>query len=70
MVFQLLVDDIEVVKFFVKNIIIVFLNDVVICLEDIFEFVYQKCIFGVDMMCVMDWIYVGLDLIFYDVWIV
>ncbi|KAL1840257.1 hypothetical protein VTJ49DRAFT_688 [Mycothermus thermophilus] len=47
---------------------IVFLNDVAICAEDILELIYQRRFLQADMVCAMDWTYVGPDPTFYDVW--
>ena len=48
---------------------VVFLNDVAICSEDILELVHQRHYQKADMVCGMDWTYVGIDPTFYDVWI-
>ena len=48
---------------------IVFLNDVAICSEDILELIHQRHYQTADMVCGMDWTYVGRDPTFYDVWI-
>jgi alpha-1,3-mannosyltransferase len=48
---------------------IIFLNDVVICADDILELVHQRQFQQADMTCAMDWTYVGKDPTFYDVWI-
>ncbi|KAL2148953.1 hypothetical protein VTH82DRAFT_1639 [Thermothelomyces myriococcoides] len=48
---------------------VIFLNDVAICPEDILELVHQRRVLGADMVCAMDWTYVGPDPTFYDVWV-
>jgi alpha-1,3-mannosyltransferase len=48
---------------------ITFLNDVAICPEDILELLHQRITLQADMVCAMDWTYVGRDPTFYDVWI-
>ncbi|CAF9939576.1 MAG: hypothetical protein ALECFALPRED_008176 [Alectoria fallacina] len=48
---------------------IVFLNDVAICSEDVLELIHQRHYQNADMVCGMDWTYVGPDPTFYDVWI-
>lgn len=48
---------------------IIFLNDVAICPDDILELVLQHTTLNADMVCAMDWTYVGQDPTFYDVWI-
>ncbi|MCJ1281305.1 hypothetical protein MMC26_000623 [Xylographa opegraphella] len=48
---------------------IIFLNDVSICTEDILELIHQYVYQNADMVCAMDWTYVGRDPTFYDVWI-
>lgn len=48
---------------------VIFLNDVAICSEDILELIHQRHYQNADMICGMDWTYVGPDPTFYDVWI-
>ncbi|KAL2178329.1 glycosyltransferase family 69 protein [Thermothelomyces heterothallicus CBS 202.75] len=48
---------------------VIFLNDVAICPEDILELAHQRRALGADMVCAMDWTYVGQDPTFYDVWV-
>lgn len=48
---------------------IIFLNDVAICSEDILELIHQRHYQDADMVCGMDWTYVGPEPTFYDVWI-
>ncbi|KAK1237095.1 hypothetical protein MKX07_005974 [Trichoderma sp. CBMAI-0711] len=52
-----------------SDTIVIFLNDVAACAEDILELVHQKRALGADMTCAMDWTYVGEHPTFYDVWI-
>jgi alpha-1,3-mannosyltransferase len=54
---------------YAANATVIFLNDVAICLEDILELIHQRQWLGADMTCGMDWVYVGRDPTFYDVWI-
>ncbi|KAK4140372.1 glycosyltransferase [Dichotomopilus funicola] len=54
---------------FSVSTIIIFLNDVAACPEDILELTYQHAHLGADLVCGMDWTYVGRDPTFYDVWI-
>ncbi|KAK5656060.1 hypothetical protein OQA88_5199 [Cercophora sp. LCS_1] len=54
---------------FSENATVIFLNDVVLCPEDILELLHQRVHLGADMTCAMDWTYVGRDPTFYDVWI-
>lgn len=49
--------------------IVIFLNDVAICLEDILELLYQRKYQDADMVCAMDWTYLGDNPTFYDIWI-
>jgi len=51
------------------NTTVIFLNDVAICLEDILELVHQRQFQKADMVCAMDWVYVGQDPTFYDIWV-
>ena len=48
---------------------IIFLNDVAACPEDLLELVHQHTHLRADLVCGMDWTYVGPDPTFYDVWI-
>ncbi|EFX06014.1 alpha-mannosyltransferase [Grosmannia clavigera kw1407] len=48
---------------------VIFLNDVAACPEDILELVHQRQVLGADMVCGLDWVYVGRDPTFYDVWV-
>ncbi|KKY19116.1 putative alpha-mannosyltransferase cmt1 [Phaeomoniella chlamydospora] len=52
-----------------SNTIVIFLNDVAICMEDILELIHQHRFQQADMVCPMDWTYVGPDPTFYDIWI-
>ncbi|KAL8923555.1 MAG: hypothetical protein Q9208_004501 [Pyrenodesmia sp. 3 TL-2023] len=48
---------------------IVFINDVSLCMEDILELIHQRQKQKADMVCAMDWVYLGDNPTFYDVWI-
>ncbi|KIX01848.1 uncharacterized protein Z518_09575 [Rhinocladiella mackenziei CBS 650.93] len=48
---------------------VIFINDVAICTEDILELIRQRLYQNADMVCAMDWTYVGPEPTFYDVWI-
>lgn len=48
---------------------VIFLNDVIICADDILELVHQRVNIGADMTCAMDWIVGSSDIVFYDVYI-
>ena len=52
-----------------KDITVVFMNDVAICSEDIIELIHQRHKQKADMVCGMDWTYLGENPTFYDVWI-
>lgn len=54
---------------YTADTIVVFLNDVAACTEDILELVYQRQALGADMTCGLDWVYVGEHPTFYDVWV-
>lgn len=47
--------------------VVVFLNDVSICADDILELLHQRVFQAADMVCALDW--VGDGSLFYDVWI-
>lgn len=51
------------------NSTVIFLNDIALCMEDILELIHQRVHQEADMVCGMDWIFVGPDPTFYDVWI-
>ncbi|KAI4112328.1 MAG: hypothetical protein LQ338_008323 [Usnochroma carphineum] len=48
---------------------IIFINDVSLCMEDILELIHQRQKQTADMVCGMDWVYLGPNPTFYDVWI-
>ena len=48
---------------------VIFINDVSLCPEDILELVHQRVHQKADMTCAMDWIYIGRDPTFYDLWV-
>jgi len=50
-----------------RDAIVLFINDISLCVDDILELVHQKALQGADMTCAMDWIYGGS--LFYDVWV-
>ncbi|KAK2024429.1 alpha-1,3-mannosyltransferase CMT1 [Colletotrichum zoysiae] len=54
---------------YAADAVVLFLNDVAACLEDILELAHQRLYLGADMTCAFDWTYVGPDPTFYDVWI-
>ena len=54
---------------YVSDPVVIFLNDVAICTEDILELIHQRIFQNADMTCAMDWTFVGVDPTFYDVWI-
>jgi alpha-1,3-mannosyltransferase len=49
--------------------VVVFLNDVAACVEDILELLHQRVQLEADMTCAFDWTYNGNISTFYDVWI-
>lgn len=54
------------------NAIVIFLNDVFVCMEDILELIHQRAYQKTDIACPMDWIVgKGLELepTFYDAWV-
>lgn len=54
---------------YAEDIKVIFLNDVSLCMEDILELLHQHKTQEADMVCAMDWTYVGEHPTFYDVWI-
>jgi alpha-1,3-mannosyltransferase len=51
------------------EITVVFINDVALCMEDILELLHQRLYQNADMICAIDWTYIGHDPTFYDLWI-
>ncbi|KAK1999305.1 alpha-1,3-mannosyltransferase CMT1 [Colletotrichum falcatum] len=54
---------------YAADAVVLFLNDVAACLEDVLELAHQRLYLGADMTCAFDWTYVGRDPTFYDVWV-
>jgi alpha-1,3-mannosyltransferase len=54
---------------FAADATIVFVNDIILCAEDVLEIIHQRLHQAADMVCAMDWVYLGADPTFYDVWI-
>lgn len=54
-------------KMYASDAIVVFINDIAICPEDILELVHQHVSQGAHMTCAFDWIFFGDT--FYDVWV-
>ncbi|KAF1813541.1 hypothetical protein P152DRAFT_503078 [Eremomyces bilateralis CBS 781.70] len=54
---------------FSESSTIIFINDIVLCGEDTLEVIHQRQYQGAHMACAMDWVYVGNDPTFYDIWI-
>lgn len=54
---------------FSDDTIILFINDVAICTEDILELILQKHHLGADQVCALDWTWAGEYPTFYDVWV-
>lgn len=48
---------------------VIFLNDVAACPDDILELVHQRKVLGAQVVCGMDFTFVGQDPTFYDVWV-
>lgn len=47
--------------------VIIFINDIALCPEDILELIFQHVNQGANMTCAFDWIFNGT--LFYDVWV-
>jgi alpha-1,3-mannosyltransferase len=54
---------------FASDAVVIFLNDVVLCAEDVLELIHQQVVQSADMTCAMDWNYKMDDILFYDVWV-
>jgi alpha-1,3-mannosyltransferase len=52
-----------------RDTIIVFLNDVILCADDILELLHQQVIQSADVSCAMDWNDKNNDVLFYDSWV-
>ncbi|KAL1868870.1 hypothetical protein VTK73DRAFT_3450 [Phialemonium thermophilum] len=48
---------------------VLFINDVVPCVEDLLELLLQLRVLDADMTCAMDWTFIGEEPAFYDVWV-
>ena len=66
---QALLPLVQEVHRYSEDTTIVFLNDVAVCMEDILELIHQHIYQNAHMICGMDWVYVGNDPTFHDVWI-
>lgn len=56
-------------KSYAEDSTIIFVNDIVLCPDDILEMIHQRQHQNADMTCAMDWVYLARDPTFYDVWI-
>jgi alpha-1,3-mannosyltransferase len=54
---------------FAANATVVFVNDVILCADDVLEIIHQHQHQAADVTCAMDWEYLGADPTFYDVWV-
>ena len=54
---------------YATDALVIFLNDVVCCPDDILELLHQQVLQGADMSCGMDWNDKNNDVLFYDVWV-
>lgn len=52
-----------------SNATIIFLNNVIICPDDILKLIYQQDNLSADITCAIDWVYRTDTAIFYDVYI-
>ncbi|KAI9926879.1 hypothetical protein MW887_003977 [Aspergillus wentii] len=52
---------------YLPDAIIIFVNDISLCAEDILELVHQHVTQSAHMTCAFDWLYAGT--LFYDVWV-
>jgi alpha-1,3-mannosyltransferase len=54
---------------FSDSSVVIYINDVAACPDDILELIHQRLFQGADMVCAMDWTHPGPEPFFYDVWI-
>jgi alpha-1,3-mannosyltransferase len=54
---------------FSDSSVVIFLNDVAACPDDILELIHQRVFQSADMTCAMDWVDDNPDPLFYDIWI-
>jgi alpha-1,3-mannosyltransferase len=66
---QPMLNETEKHKFSGNHTTVAFINDVALCPEDILELLFQRRHLEADMVCAMDWTYLGGDPTFYDVWV-
>jgi len=52
-----------------RDTIVIFLNDIVVCADDILELLHQHIVQSADMSCAMDWNDKDNDILFYDSWV-
>jgi alpha-1,3-mannosyltransferase len=56
-------------RLFASDAVVIFLNDITICAEDVLELLHQQQLQSADMTCAMDWNYKNKEVLFYDVWV-
>jgi alpha-1,3-mannosyltransferase len=54
---------------YADDAMIIFLNDIVVCPDDILELLHQQVTQSADMTCAMDWNDKDGDVLFYDAWV-
>ena len=54
---------------YARDTVVIFLNDIVLCVDDILELLHQHIVQSADMTCAMDWNDKNNDVLFYDAWI-
>ena len=54
---------------YARDTVVIFLNDVVLCADDILELLHQHIVQSADMSCAMDWNDKNNDVLFYDAWV-
>lgn len=52
-----------------RDAIVLFLNDIILCADDILELLHQHVVQSADMTCAMDWNKKDGRILFYDAWI-
>src|SRR5271156_3401123 len=51
------------------NTLIIFVNDITLCVDDLLEMLHQQIVQSAVMTCAMDWKDCGGAMVFYDLWI-
>lgn len=54
---------------YARDAIVIFLNDIIVCADDVLELLHQQIVQSADMSCGMDWNDKDGGVLFYDAWV-